>query len=142
MEFKRKVVHDFRKNLSVVKEFSVIRGSLVAGKNWIYEKSTSRSNGKVTSAESFRNNEDGLFMPRDMIFCLTVKKIVLSKVEKLGNFAFNLLRCLYKEWKIKQSPKRKIKRVRSVSQNFNYKLNKDYIKKRKTIICLKNNLTH
>ena len=130
MEFKRKVVHDFRKNLSVVKEFSVIRGSLVAGKNWIYEKSTSRSNGKVTSAESFRNNEDGLFMPRDMIFCLTVKKIVLSKVEKLGNFAFNLLRCLYKEWKIKQSPKRKIKRVRSVSQNFNYKLNKDYIKKR------------
>lgn len=130
MDFKRKVVHDFRKNLDVVNKFSGKRGSWLAEEKWSSGKSTRSSNGKVTANGTCRYNEDGLFKPRDMIFCLIIKKIVLSKVEKLGKFAFNLLRCLYKEWKIKLSPKKKIKRIRSVSHNYKSVLKINYLKKK------------
>jgi hypothetical protein len=48
--------------------------------------------------------KDHMLMPKDMIMCLTLKKVEIQSNAWHIKFAFNLFRSLYKEFKIKNHP--------------------------------------
>ena len=53
--------------------------------------------------------EDMDFKPKNVIFCLSLRKIYLENSRRYKKFSFCLIRSLYKEWKIKTSPSPKRK---------------------------------
>lgn len=129
MEIKRKVVNDFRKISDCTRKNWNYSAVTTAKDKWNSVKSTCCGKGAITVREYLKNTEHSRFKPKNMILCLTIRKVILSKIEKLKKYSFSLLRCLYKELKIISSPIKKKKVFRSASTSIKHTFKQNYLKK-------------
>lgn len=74
-----------------------------------------------------KTSSDHNFIPKNVIFCLSIRKLFTESSTRFQKFSFCLIRSLYKEWKIQQSPSPKRNSSRQ-SLKYTAKPKKNYSK--------------
>ena len=87
------------------------------------------------SSYLYKKRDEDAFRPKNVIFCLSIRKLYLESSQRYKKFSFCLIRSLYKESKIKKSmsPKRNSSR-NSFGSKKNLKPYKIYSKDRENLI--------